>query len=33
MTTAGRRVKKKKELAITPILAPDGGGATFRLDW
>lgn len=33
MTTAGRRAKKKKALAITPILAPNGGGATFRLDW
>lgn len=33
ITTTGRRAKKKKELAITPILSPDGGGATFRLDW
>ena len=33
MSTAGRRVKKKKQLAITPILSPNGGGATFRLDW
>jgi hypothetical protein len=33
MTTTGRRTTKKKELAITPILSPDGGGATFRLDW
>jgi hypothetical protein len=32
MASAGRRAKKK-ELAITPILAPNGGGATFRLDW
>ncbi|MDX2088366.1 MAG: carboxypeptidase-like regulatory domain-containing protein [Kofleriaceae bacterium] len=33
MSTTGRRTKRKKELAITPILSPDGGGATFRLDW
>ncbi|HET7505676.1 MAG TPA: PEGA domain-containing protein [Kofleriaceae bacterium] len=25
--------KKRRELAITPIVTPDGGGATLRLDW
>ena len=33
LTATGRRARKKKQLAITPILSPDGGGATFRLDW
>jgi len=28
---AGRR--KRRELAITPIVTPDGGGATLRVDW
>ncbi len=32
-TNAGRSTRKKKQFAVTPILAPDGGGATFRLDW
>jgi hypothetical protein len=30
-TSAGRR--KRRELAITPIVTPDGGGATLRVDW
>ena len=30
-TNAGRR--KRRELAITPIVTPDGGGATLRVDW
>jgi hypothetical protein len=25
--------KKRRELAITPIVTPDGGGATLRIDW
>ncbi|MBC7978240.1 MAG: PEGA domain-containing protein [Myxococcales bacterium] len=25
--------KKRRELAITPIVTPDGGGATLRFDW
>jgi hypothetical protein len=29
--TGGHR--KRRELAITPILTPDGGGATVRFDW
>ena len=31
--TSGRRVRKKKQFAVTPIVSPEGGGATFRLDW
>ena len=31
--TAGRGHRKRRELAITPILTPDGGGATVRFDW
>jgi len=33
-TTSGRSTKKKKkQFAVTPIVSPEGGGATFRLDW
>lgn len=33
-TTGARRSKKRSSnVSITPIVAPDGGGATFRLDW
>jgi hypothetical protein len=33
-TTAGRRARKRgANVSVTPILSPDGGGATFRLDW
>lgn len=29
-----RRTKKKNaSIMVTPIISPDGGGATFRLDW
>jgi hypothetical protein len=31
-TASGSR-RKRRELAITPIVTPDGGGATLRLDW
>lgn len=31
-TTSGR-TRKKKQFAVTPIISPEGGGATFRLDW
>jgi hypothetical protein len=31
--TANRGHKKRRELAITPIVTPDGGGATLRIDW
>lgn len=31
--TTGRSTRKKKQFAVTPIISPDGGGATFRLDW
>jgi hypothetical protein len=27
------RHRKRREIAITPIVTPDGGGATLRLDW
>jgi PEGA domain-containing protein len=32
-TQAGRGHKKRREFAITPIVSPDGGGATLRIDW
>ena len=38
-TSAGTEAKasgghrKRRELAITPIVSPDGGGATLRFDW
>lgn len=32
-TTSGRSTRKKKQFAVTPIISPEGGGATFRLDW
>ncbi|HEX4421497.1 MAG TPA: PEGA domain-containing protein [Kofleriaceae bacterium] len=25
--------KKRREIAVTPIVSPDGGGATLRIDW
>jgi hypothetical protein len=28
---AGHR--KRRELAVTPVISPDGGGATLRFDW
>lgn len=31
--TSIRGHKKRRELAITPIVTPDGGGATLRIDW
>lgn len=33
-TTGARRTKKRNaNVSVTPIVSPDGGGATFRLDW
>jgi len=32
-TTVGRRTKPKKTLVVTPVISPDGGGATLQLDW
>ncbi len=32
-STSGRSTRKKKQFAVTPIVSPEGGGATFRLDW
>ena len=31
--TAGGSHRKRRELAITPVITPDGGGATLRFDW
>jgi len=31
--TAGRGHRKRRELAVTPIVTPTGGGATLRFDW
>jgi hypothetical protein len=31
--TAGGGHRKRRELAITPVVTPDGGGATVRFDW
>jgi hypothetical protein len=31
--TANGGHKKRRELAITPVITPDGGGATVRFDW
>ncbi|HEY0190109.1 MAG TPA: hypothetical protein VGC42_03250, partial [Kofleriaceae bacterium] len=25
--------KKRREFAVTPIVSPDGGGATLQIDW
>ena len=32
-TTLGRRTRPKKTLVVTPVISPDGGGATLQLDW
>lgn len=31
--TASGGHRKRRELAVTPIVTPDGGGATLRFDW
>jgi hypothetical protein len=31
--TASGGHKKRREFAVTPIVSPDGGGATLRIDW
>jgi hypothetical protein len=31
--TVGGGHRKRRELAITPVVTPDGGGATVRFDW
>jgi hypothetical protein len=31
--SASRSHKKRREFAVTPIVSPDGGGATLRIDW
>jgi hypothetical protein len=30
--SAGRQ-KKKKNFVVTPVVSPDGTGATLRFDW
>lgn len=32
-TQTGSRVRKKKPIAVTPIVSPDGAGATVRIDF
>lgn len=32
-TTARRTKKRDPHVSITPVISPEGGGATFRLDW
>jgi len=29
----GRRVKKRQPFAVTPVMTPDGAGATLQFDW
>lgn len=29
----GKRVKKDRTFLVTPVVAPNGGGATMRIDW
>jgi len=31
--TAARGHHKRREVAITPVVTPEGGGATLRFDW
>ncbi len=31
--TASRRVRKKPQFSVTPVVSVDGGGATFQIDW
>src|SRR5207249_3521260 len=31
--TTGRRSKPPRNLVVTPVVTPDGAGATLRLDW
>lgn len=31
--TANGGRRKRRELAVTPVMTPDGGGATLRFDW
>lgn len=32
-TTVGRRKRKDTRFSVTPILSPEGGGATVQIDW
>jgi len=31
--TASQGHRKRRELVVTPVVTPDGGGATLRFDW
>lgn len=31
--TQARRVRKKPQFSVTPVVSVDGGGATFQIDW
>lgn len=31
--TASRRVRKKPQFSVTPVVSTEGGGATFQIDW
>ncbi len=31
--TGGRSTRPRRELTVTPVLSPQGGGATLRFDW
>jgi hypothetical protein len=31
--TRGKRVRKDRPFVVTPIVSPNGGGATLRIDW
>ncbi len=31
--TIGRRTRPRRNLSVTPVLSPDGGGATVQFDW
>jgi hypothetical protein len=32
-STTGSRARKKRQFSVTPVVAADGGGATFQIDW
>ena len=31
--TTARRVRKKPQFSVTPVVSVNGGGATFQIDW
>ena len=32
-TVVGHRTKPRRSLSVTPVVSPDGGGATVQFDW